>query len=69
MTQLLVVGFSKTIRGKGLTKNKPTCENAVANHYEIKLHFQTSSFSLHFSQLAWKNIHFSSLFTARDISR
>ena len=30
MTQLLVIGFSKAIRGKGLSKNKPTCENAVA---------------------------------------
>ena len=29
MTQLLVIGFSKPIRGKGLSKNKPTCENAV----------------------------------------
>ena len=30
MTQLLVIGFSKAIRGKGLSKNKPTSENAVA---------------------------------------
>ena len=30
MTQLLVIGFSKAIRGKGLSRNKPTCENAVA---------------------------------------
>ena len=30
MTQLLVIGFSKVIRGKSLSKNKPTCENAVA---------------------------------------
>ena len=30
MTHLLVIGFSKAIRGKGLSKNKPTCENAVA---------------------------------------
>ena len=29
-TQLLVIGFSKAIRGKGLSKNRPTCENAVA---------------------------------------
>ena len=27
---LLVIGFSKAIRGKGLSKNRPTCENAVA---------------------------------------
>ena len=30
MTQLLVIGFSKAIRRKGLSKNKPTGENAVA---------------------------------------
>ena len=30
MAQLLVIGFSKAIRGKSLSKNKPTCENAVA---------------------------------------
>ena len=30
MTHLLVIGFSKAIRRKGLSKNKPTCENAVA---------------------------------------
>ena len=30
MTHLLVIGFSKAIRGKGLSKNKPTCENAFA---------------------------------------
>ena len=30
MAQLLVIGFSKAIRGKGLSRNKPTCENAVA---------------------------------------
>ena len=30
MTQLLVMGFSKAIRGKGLSKNKPTSENAAA---------------------------------------
>ena len=30
MTHLLVIGFSKAIRGKGLSKNKPTCENAIA---------------------------------------
>ena len=29
MTQLLVIGFLKAIRGKGLSKNEPTCENAV----------------------------------------
>ena len=29
MTQLLAIGFSKAIRGKGLSKNRPTCENAV----------------------------------------
>ena len=29
-TQLLVIGFSKAIRGKGLSKNRPTSENAVA---------------------------------------
>ena len=30
MTQLLVIGFLKAIRWKGLSKNKPTSENAVA---------------------------------------
>ena len=30
MMHLLVIGFAKAIRGKGLSKNKPTCENAVA---------------------------------------
>ena len=30
MAQLLVIGFSKAIRGKSLSKNKPTCENAIA---------------------------------------
>ena len=30
MTHVLVIGFSKAIRGKGLSRNKPTCENAVA---------------------------------------
>ena len=30
MTQLLVIGFLKAIRGKSLSKNKPTCKNAVA---------------------------------------
>ena len=30
MTQLLVIAFSKAIRGKALSKNRPTCENAVA---------------------------------------
>ena len=30
MTHLLVIGLSKEIRGKGLSKNEPTCENAVA---------------------------------------
>ena len=30
MTPLLVIGFSKAIHGKGLSRNKPTCENAVA---------------------------------------
>ena len=28
MTQLLMIGFLKAIRGKSLSKNKPTCENA-----------------------------------------
>ena len=27
---LLVIGFSKAIHGKGLSKDKPTYENAVA---------------------------------------
>ena len=26
----LLIGFWKLIRGKGLSKNKPTCENAVS---------------------------------------
>ena len=30
MTHLLVIGFSKAIRGKGLSKSKSTRENAVA---------------------------------------
>lgn len=30
MRQLLVIGFSKAISVKGLSKSKPTCENAVA---------------------------------------
>ena len=30
MTQLLVIGLLKAIRGKRLSKNTPTCENAVA---------------------------------------
>ena len=30
MTHVLEIGFSKAIRGKGLSKNKPPCENAVA---------------------------------------
>ena len=30
MKQLLVIGLSKAIRGKGLSKNRPTYENAVA---------------------------------------
>ena len=29
MTQLLVIGFSKAIRGKGLSKNRPTCEKRL----------------------------------------
>ena len=30
MRQLLVIGFSKAISVKGLSKNKPTGENAIA---------------------------------------
>ena len=30
MTQLLVIGFSKAIGGKRLSRNIPTCENTVA---------------------------------------
>ena len=29
MTQLLVIGFLKAIRGKSLSKNKPTCETPL----------------------------------------
>ena len=32
MTQLLVIGFSKAIRGKGLSKNKPTVKTPLHRH-------------------------------------
>ena len=37
MTQLLVIGFSKATRGKGLSKNKPTSENAVAHRRSMEV--------------------------------
>ena len=60
MTQWLVIGFEKAIRGKSLSKNIPTCENTAAQaqygSYGLQLIFDILKRLTFISVVVWRKL-------------